>query len=250
MLTIHSLLASDCPDQEDVSSLRMQCTCDVGECSVRIAEEHRSRATDGDIERCLVEGMNLHVALLEDDIARVLTFSCMARGLDHARRQVDTEGEAVGSQASSRARRCTVAAPDVEDLVAGLNARGIEEALIVGSDALIEQVGIGYPVVPVLAIPRLQLSCVRWIDGNQIGSGHNASSDLHPRFTIDHSHLGSLWRKAVEQAVVQLRHSEVGFVDRYGEARPHTSQIIHGFRHLEPRRCRRQGEYLDGVDVR
>jgi hypothetical protein len=96
--------------------------------------------------------MNLHVALLEDDIPHVLTFSCMARGLDHARRQVDTEGEAVGSHASGRARRCAVAAPDVEDPVAGLNARGIEEALVLRSDALIEQFGIGYPAVPVLAI--------------------------------------------------------------------------------------------------
>ena len=70
------------------------------------------------------------------------------------------------------------------------------------------------------------------------------------RFAIDHSHLGSLWRKPAEQAVVDLRHREMGFVDRYGEARPYPSQIIHGFHDLEPRCCRRQGEYLDGVDVR
>jgi hypothetical protein len=84
MLTIHSLLASDCQTSRTSRPRGCKCTCDVGVRSVGIAEEHRPRATDGDVERCLVKGMNLHVALLEDDIAHVLTFSCVSRSLDHA----------------------------------------------------------------------------------------------------------------------------------------------------------------------
>lgn len=109
---------------------RPQRPADVGERRAGVVEEHRAEPADRQVEALPRERVDLRVGALEADVAQPLGAGELAGTFDRGRGDVDPERIAFVGSARGLPRRLPGAASDVEDMVAGPDAAGTAQYLV------------------------------------------------------------------------------------------------------------------------
>jgi hypothetical protein len=134
------------PREEDHPPTRAEPRADVRERGDRVAEEHRRRARDREVELSAGERMDLHVTLGEPHVRDAFVTRSARRELDHAGRQVDAERRTSRCDTRRITRGQPRTATDVEHPIVRRDCCGIEERSVVAREPAVEVIGVRRPI--------------------------------------------------------------------------------------------------------
>ena len=175
------------PRHHDETAARSQGAADVREGGVLVAEEHRREAADRHVERVVPERVDLGVAVDERHVGEPLRCGSRTGDGDHLPGQIDADDGTRRRRTGCVARRSAVAAPDVEDSLAGRDRRRRHQPGVVSALGALVEVGMGSPLDAFVAVPRCCLIAVHDRNHELVPTHHQtscAANDIDPLRTI------------------------------------------------------------------